>query len=721
MVKGSERSMKENKPKLVLSPLDIKQRLVEALLRQYRGEGARATDFVNQQIDNLYDIFNSGSINISGDINEGLMDRLISLGLFPSFSFPLDVATFEAKGSKKLRNEKWSKKYIYARTGQDLKVALVEFQPGKRLTINKQTFLVEGIGLEFPKHPIHHMEELSLDVPRIDPTNPDQLSEGLEEKRFYHRCEEEECKFVVGTTEPQWNLKSDEGCPSCNVDDSKKKINIQSTRMVTPEVFRPRMIPYSRGRYTVKLTADQNLSYQEMRAPEDPEEHSGYNRLGKAVLPTPLGKSINEEGFEELDLESPWHGVKAYRFNTKDDVGTGTELLLVNPGPEGKGFKVCTSCGFVDLTGKNDQGHHRPYSILLEDIIPYVNQQFLEELEKLDKKITTASGEDKKRLKSDKAKFLQNEEPFKGNARKKLQEESKKVCTGEFTNLEDQTDICLGMTFRTDIFLLRIEINEPLNTRWKNSSFEAGFRAIKEALITEVTEELELINREIGGNFRKVPEKDGKQYVDIFLYDNVSGGAGLVRNITGQNLPNILAKVEERLNGSKCIDGSCSRVCIGCLLDFRNKMEADRMDRRLGYQITKHLQENADGPDFRILDVNGINTEVVVNEIETLRKIYPSLKFELKGEFEIEIIREDGTGKRRIFLHSILRGIHGLPEDNPVLYDQTKAYFSKLEQVLIHIPYEIIRDAPNILIESIYPPKSEEEIDDPFDGFEPPM
>ena len=83
MVKGSERSMKENKPKLVLSPLDIKQRLVEALLRQYRGEGARATDFVNQQIDNLYDIFNSGSINISGDINEGLMDRLISLGNKP--------------------------------------------------------------------------------------------------------------------------------------------------------------------------------------------------------------------------------------------------------------------------------------------------------------------------------------------------------------------------------------------------------------------------------------------------------------------------------------------------------------------------------------------------------------------------------------------------------------------------------------------------------------
>ena len=35
--------------------------------------------------------------------------------------------------------------YVFARTGQDLKVALSEFQPGKRLTINKQSFLVRAL------------------------------------------------------------------------------------------------------------------------------------------------------------------------------------------------------------------------------------------------------------------------------------------------------------------------------------------------------------------------------------------------------------------------------------------------------------------------------------------------------------------------------------------------------------------------------------------------
>ena len=57
--------------------------------------------------------------------------------------------------------------------------------------------------------------------------------------------------------------------------------------------------------------------------------------------------------------------------------------------------------------------------------------------------------------------------------------------------------------------------------------FDAAFRAIKEALITEATEELELVNREISGNLRSVvvgDESTGQttRYMDLYLFDNAS-------------------------------------------------------------------------------------------------------------------------------------------------------------------------------------------------------
>ena len=100
---------------------------------------------------------------------ETLIEFLMDKGIFPTFAFPLDVAKFEAKGTKKKKQgNPFTEPHIYAATSQDLQVALSEYSPGRRVVINKQTFLVQGVGVSRPKHPVHHLEEHNLQVSHLD-------------------------------------------------------------------------------------------------------------------------------------------------------------------------------------------------------------------------------------------------------------------------------------------------------------------------------------------------------------------------------------------------------------------------------------------------------------------------------------------------------------------------------------------------------------------------
>ena len=88
----------------------------------------------------------------------------------------------------------------------------------------------------------------------------------------------------------------------------------------------------------------------------------------------------------------------------------------------------------------------------------------------------------------------------------------------------------------------------------RSNTFNGGLLAIKEALITELQAEMNYVNREIGGGIRKFAkqadsESPREDYVDIFLFDQVSGGAGLVTALkeSPDLLPSILESVESAI------------------------------------------------------------------------------------------------------------------------------------------------------------------------------
>ena len=118
--------------------------------------------------------------------------------------------------------------------------------------------------------------------------------------------------------------------------------------------------------------------------------------------------------------------------------------------------------------------------------------------------------------------------------------------------------------------------------------------ALRDALQVKLVEKLELMNRELSAGYRLVSESS-KRYVDIFVYDSVSGGAGLVTQLRRleHEMEDFLDSALNHLDGRSCLEEkACTRACVGCLLDFRNRMDHDVVNRPLGWSLARYFREN---------------------------------------------------------------------------------------------------------------------------------
>ena len=685
--------------------------LSDALARHIEDSDDRE-EFLRRTISEF--ITNLEQIEGYGEDVEFLED-MISRGFFPSFSFPLEVADFEVLGTKKKEGkDAYVDPHIWASTSQDLKVALSEFAPGRKITINKQTYQVGGIGIKFPKDPVDHLDELRLADSHLETnsqTGEKEVAEHAKDWKFFHRCITPECGVIFKSTEPSFNLSGDQTCPGCSAVGDDNSGDVVSSRMLTPEVFRPIMKPYKEGIFYEKQDWINN-SRIEMRGEEFSYENSMSRRIGRASLPTPLADW--DEGFKEIySGTDDWPGIKLLSLVDAEDVGNATRLLIVNEGPEqyssdegssvkGNGFRICRKCGHVALNSTGT--HHRPYAITRDKVGMYVRRP-----------------ED------------QGGEGLTGEEAEKrigiLMDNAKSKCTGEHSDF-----IVLGHEFRTDIVVLRFPIRQPLTNKWNTAFFEAAVRAIKEALITEVTNALNLMDREIGGNYRKIllPRGDGSnskdQFIDIFLYDQVSGGAGLVSQIHHdiENNPEhsieyILDQVEKRLGGYYCGKGKdpCQRVC-NCLLDFRNKMEHERMSRPLGLQLLRYMRTR-EAPDFdyfttiKELEVSS-STELL---IEQLTQVFLNSGITISGPDKHGVIEVTKSGNivRKFRPYSILVGHSALPGNSPLIWDSVPSQRNRLDDDIVHIPYELLRDAPHMLNEILFSTQNGGNPSNPMDMF----
>jgi len=159
-------------------------------------------------------------------------------------------------------------------------------------------------------------------------------------------------------------------------------------------------------------------------------------------------------------------------------------------------------------------------------------------------------------------------------------------CNGVFHN------VYLGHVFSTDLLLMRMTVAQPMTTDTNNlvvlRALEDALYSVAEALRLAASRhpQLDLDPSEFGAGFRIVPSgnADEQLFLDVYLYDTLSGGAGYAE-LAGRYLDDILRDVLKLLENCPA---HCDRSCESCLCHYHNQHIRDRLDRFVGAELLRY-------------------------------------------------------------------------------------------------------------------------------------
>jgi hypothetical protein len=151
-------------------------------------------------------------------------------------------------------------------------------------------------------------------------------------------------------------------------------------------------------------------------------------------------------------------------------------------------------------------------------------------------------------------------------------------------------------------------------------------------------------------------------------------------------------------------------------------MEHDRMSRPLGLQLLEFMRKGTPPSVDCFSTVEGFegptNTESLV---EQLTQVFLASPISISGPDNngvVEVSKElpSKTEKRKFKPYSILAGSTSFPE-NPLLWDAVPSQQHRLDNEVVHVPYELLRDAPHMLNEIVFPTQTGVSPDNPVDIF----
>ena len=156
-----------------------------------------------------------------------------------------------------------------------------------------------------------------------------------------------------------------------------------------------------------------------------------------------------------------------------------------------------------------------------------------------------------------------------------------KDCEGIYKNVN------LGYSFSSDVFLMRISLEKPLDINLKNNvskkALEDGLLSLCESISMASCHVLDIDPRELKSGYRLINIKD-KLYADIFIYDSIAGGAGY-SSMAGQKIEEILDDSQEVLNTCDCLSS-----CQKCLRHYGNKHYHTSLDRKLALILLNYAR-----------------------------------------------------------------------------------------------------------------------------------
>lgn len=152
--------------------------------------------------------------------------------------------------------------------------------------------------------------------------------------------------------------------------------------------------------------------------------------------------------------------------------------------------------------------------------------------------------------------------------------------------------LLLGTRFRTDVLLLRFAVPDPqrLSPGVRIPVFQITLSSLATALSLAASMVLEIDAGEVIAGYRpgftdKGPDTSA---VEVFLYDQLAGGAGYVVELS-RKIDKLLEAARALLSHgpweSRRTQPPCDRACYGCLLSFKNSFEHATLDRNLALDL----------------------------------------------------------------------------------------------------------------------------------------
>lgn len=240
----------------------------------------------------------------------------------------------------------------------------------------------------------------------------------------------------------------------------------------------------------------------------------GFSPLNNREQASNVQESYSSAGIPQYSTipdESAMEAVNGWQAIRKA-VRCDQQIILMNPGMSDKGFMICEDCGAA---------------------VPGNDPMALKGLKRPGNKVLTA-------------------------------------CNHQHTR-----NICLGYSFMTDMLVLTLELpRDIVESREYDARIwrERAATTLAEAMRKAATILLDIEYDEIQAGFR-IRESANAIFVDTYLYDSLSSGAGYCSQI-GERTEELLERTQSILT-----DCTCEHACQSCLKHYRNQRIQSQLDR----------------------------------------------------------------------------------------------------------------------------------------------
>ena len=148
--------------------------------------------------------------------------------------------------------------------------------------------------------------------------------------------------------------------------------------------------------------------------------------------------------------------------------------------------------------------------------------------------------------------------------------------------------VVLGHRFNSEVILLAVDMPEFLDAPMMEPAGRAVWYSFGTLMSEAAARYLEIEPDEVQVGVRPMRDGFGRVQGEVFISDNVPGGAGYARAI--QDSLADITQLEMEM-GRDCPNASCSGACYHCLLGYRNQSIHNLLDRNLAVSVLEYLLE----------------------------------------------------------------------------------------------------------------------------------